>query len=276
MVQQGNSLESVAKRENWIEFGGALSEAMDNPSAYGLRTSNEVLKNIADLTGRRPHSLKNPLYVSRWLKEKHPEVYEAKPAWLGMTLVMYLMKIEELDAAEAKKITPKVFEGQMKQIELKAIFDDLRERKSDPSMTAGSIELSAPQRAQRFNDFVDDYLKRFGADFFEADNVTIQPGRVIDPISPDLVVNLSSGERVAVEVKSYRNRVDRHQFITTLGYLALIQKLVPEILMIVPEGSAYDLRRMNDLRDKLSLKGIRFATLPEKRAERATDLRVTE
>ncbi len=72
------------------------------------------------------------------------------------------------------------------------------------------------------------------------------------------------------------NTGNRRDIIGTLGHLALIEKLVPEILMIVPEGSAYDLRRMNDLRDKLFLKGIRFATLPEKRAERATDLRVSE
>lgn len=42
IAQQGNSLESVAERENWIEFGSALSAAMDNPAAYGLKTPNEV------------------------------------------------------------------------------------------------------------------------------------------------------------------------------------------------------------------------------------------
>lgn len=193
-----------------------------------------------------------------------------------MTLVMYLMKIEELDAAEAEKIAPKIFEGQMKQLELKAIFDSLRERKSDPSTAGGSIELSASQRAQGFNEIVEDYLQRYGADFFMSDSITIQPGRVIDPISPDLVVNLSSGDRVAIEVKSYRNRVDRHQVITILGQLALIQKLLPGFLMIVPKGSAYDLRKMCDLRDKLSSKGIRFAALPEKEAASAADLKVIE
>ncbi|WP_170791784.1 hypothetical protein [Ruegeria lacuscaerulensis] len=79
-----------------------------------------------------------------------------------------------------------------------------------------------------------------------------------------------------VAYEQAHNTGNRRDIIGTLGHLALIEKLVPEILMIVPEGSAYDLRRMNDLRDKLFLKGIRFATLPEKRAERATDLRVSE
>ncbi|MEH6478147.1 MAG: hypothetical protein V7727_20810 [Sneathiella sp.] len=274
MMQPSNNLDDVAKQDNWIAFGDALAQAMDNPGSYGLRSSREILQKVATIKGKRAHSLTNSVNASRWLKNYNPEIFALKPVWLGMTLVLFLMKIDEMDPEEAKKIAPKVFSGQSNQVDLKKEYDELRKNKVNAPSVEGSIELSAPQRAQLFNEVVENYLHRFGAEFFKSEKITIQPGRIVDPISPDLVVTLGAGQRVAIEVKSYRLRVDRHLAITTLGYLALIQKIVPEILMIVPEGSAYDLRKMIDLRDKLSLKGIQFATLPEKGAKQAGDLKV--
>lgn len=276
MTQQSNALEDVAKRENWIDFGAALGQAMNNPSHYGLRSANEVLQDVARIRGKRAHSLKNSVTASAWLKDKNPEIFGQRPAWLGMTLVLFLMKIEELDTKVAENIAARVFSGQSSQIELKQTYDELREKRKTATAAAGGIELSASQRARVFNDVVSNYLERFGTEFFNSKTINIQPGRIIDPISPDLVVTLDGEKRVAVEVKSYRNRVDRHLVVNTLGYLALIQKLVPEILMIVPEDSAYDLNKMIELRDKLSLSGIRFATMPEREASSADDLKVLE
>ena len=217
MVQQSNALEAVAKRENWIEFGAALRQAMDNPSLYGLRSANEVLQDVARIRGKRAHSLKNSVTASAWLEDKNPEIFEQRPAWLGMTLVLFLMKIEELDTKVAENIAVRVFSGQSGQIELKQIYDELRERRKVATTAGGGIELSASQRAQVFNDAVANYLERFGAEFFNSKTIKVQPGRIIDPISPDLVVTVDGERRVAVEIKSYRNRVDRHLVLNTLG-----------------------------------------------------------
>ncbi len=276
MAEKSGSLEGVAKRENWIELGEALSEAMSQPELYGLRTSSEVLQRVANIKGKQSDSLKKTVNVSAWLKQNYPDIFAARPPWLGMTLVMFLMKMNELDPSEAKKSAAEVFAGHSGQVALKKKYDELRKKRKQAPNSVTSTAISAPERAQQFETIVTDYFERFGAKLFNTSHVTILSGKVIEPVKPDLVVDCADGRRFAIETKSYRSQVNRRDIIGILGQLALIQKLVPEILMIVPEGSAYDLRRMNDLRDKLSLKGIRFATLPEKRAERATDLRVTE
>lgn len=273
IVQKSYSLDDVAKEENWIEFGNLLARVMEDPGSYGLRSPGEALQKIADIKGKRAHSLKNSMKASQWLKNNNPEVFDAKPVWLGMTLVMFLMKIDELDPLEAKNIAPKVFGGQSNQVELKQKYDELREKKRK-SASGGNIELSAPERGQLFNEEVEKYLEKFGAQLFKAEEVIVRPGKNIDPIGADLLITLKSGERIAVEVKSHRTRVDRHLAISTLGILALIQRNVPEVLMIAPEGSAYDFRKMIDLRNKLSLKGIRFATLPERGAAQLEDLKL--
>lgn len=273
-MQTRNSLEDVAKEENWIAFGDALGHAMENPGAFGLRSPSEVLQSVAKIRGKRAHSLKNAVDASKWLKNNNPEMFSARPKWLGMTLIMFLMKIHDLDPALAESVGQKVYSGQSGQIELKKEYDALRQKLAESSSSGASPNLSAPQRAQLFNDTVQKYLEEFGAEFFKAGPITVRPGKIIEPVSPDIVATLPSGEQIAIEVKPHRDRVDRHQIINNLGRLALLQKLLPEILMIVPEGSAYDLKKMADLRDKLSLKGISFATLPELGAERVSDLKV--
>jgi hypothetical protein len=273
---KSNGLEDVAKKESWVEFGEALEEAVDNPIKYGFRTPTEVLNRVAVLRGKRTHTLRNPLEAYKWLKKRHPNVEKERPAWLGMTLVLFLMKIEELDQATAEKLAPQVFGGQMRQVQLKAEFDRLRQERADEHAKADLSKLSSPQRAQIFDQTVFKFLMQYGPKVFGTESMQLKDGRSLGSLYPDYVVEIDNQPKVAIEINAYRQRVERQFTVNTLGYLWLLRKLVPEALLIVPQGSGYELNQLAKLRDEIGLDGIRFATLPETGAPRFEDLVVQE
>ncbi|WP_319545664.1 hypothetical protein [Ruegeria conchae] len=271
-----NGLEDVANKENWIDFGEALEEAVENPIKYGLRTPAEVLNKVAELRGKRSHTLRNPLEAYKWLNKRFPEVQRERPAWLGMTLVMFLMKIEELDRATAERLAPLVFGGQMRQVQLKAEFDRLRQERAERHSQADLSKLSSPQRAQIFDQTVFSFLRQYGPKMFGSENAVLKDGRSLGSLYPDYVIEVDGKPKVAVEINAHRTRVERQFTINTLGYLWLLRRLVPEALLVVPQDSGYDLKQLAKLRDEIGLDGIRFATLPEAGAKRFEDLVVQE
>ncbi|MDV7144762.1 hypothetical protein R3X27_18935 [Tropicimonas sp. TH_r6] len=275
-MQERNGLEGVAKRGNWIDFGDALAEAMQQPEVYGFKTPNEVIQHVAALRGKRPHTLKNPLESSLWLKKRFPEEHEKRKTGLGMTLVMFLMKIDELDATRAGELAPRVFEGLLGQVELKEIYDELRAKRNEGKLDGKPPSPSSIDRARAFDEEVKRFLNEYSEALFGGSRTKVQPGKGVDPISPDYVIEIDGKKRIAIEVRSFRARVDRHFMINTLGYLHLLQKLVPEVLLIVPESSGYDLRIVAELRDKLGLEGIRFATLPEQGGKHLEDFKTSD
>lgn len=275
-MQKSNGLEGVAKKDNWIDFGEALAEAVENPIKYDLRTSSEVLNLVAELRGKRAHTLRNPLEAYKWLKKRFPDVEKDRPAWLGMTLVMFLMKIEELDPTTAERLAPQVFGGQMRQVELKAEFDRLRQERAEKHSDTNLSKLSSPQRAQIFDQTVFSFLRVYGPKMFGSDNAMLKDGRSLGSLYPDYVIEVDGQPKVAVEINAHRTRVERQFAINTLGYLWLLRRLVPEALLVVPQESGYDLKHLAKLRDEIGLDGIRFATLPEAGAKRFEDLVVQE
>ncbi len=275
-MRKSNGLEDVAKKDNWIDFGEALAEAVENPIKYDLRTSSEVLNLVAELRGKRAHTLRNPLEAYKWLKKRFPDVEKDRPAWLGMTLVMFLMKIEELDPTIAERLAPQVFGGQMRQVELKAEFDRLRQERAEKHSDTNLSKLSSPQRAQIFDQTVFSFLRVYGPKMFGSDNAVLKDGRSLGSLYPDYVIEVDGKPKVAVEINAHRTRVERQFAINTLGYLWLLRRLVPEALLVVPQDSGYDLKHLAKLRDEIGLDGIRFATLPEAGARRFEDLVVQE
>lgn len=262
-MRMSNDLGDIARKENWIDLGDALATAMETPEAYGLRTSDEVLQHVASLRGRKPHTLKNPLSSSQWLKERYPDEHRKRPSWLGMTLVMFLMNIEELAPQKAAELAPSVFAGRLKQVDLKAIYDGLREKRDSGLLEGKAPARATALRAKAFEDRVLRFLTEHPEAVLANEGFNVQSGRSVGPIAPDFLIETSDGRKVAVEVKTFRSRVDRSLMINTLAQLHLMQKLVPEILMIVPKESGYNLETLAQLRQALNIDGIRVATLPE-------------
>lgn len=162
-----------------------------------------------------------------------------------------------------------VLAGIIGQVELKQIYDNIK----DHSVKTSSASMSVAQRSERFHDVVCEFVFLHKDKIFGPGVVVAETSRKKQLITADLTVTLDDTIVHAVEIKSYRSRVYSRYQIQLLANLSLAQKVYSNVLLIVPEESDHNLKRLRSYCDALKLEGLRFASLPEAGGHSFDDLK---
>lgn len=248
-------LQGLAKLDNWIAFGKALSAAMDDPAAYACSDPSHLLAAVAQIRGVDPSSLRNPLSAVNWMEKYAPEALEEGNQKVAMTGVLTLSQISILSSDLAENLAPRYLSGEMSRRQLQTALRDLE-------ASQGGRGVAAHERIKRrceFEDHVFRYLTQnpealeMGADV----EVVQSPRGALVP--SDFTV-LRNGTPIAViECKSHRNKLHRRYLVELLAMAALQTKVQQQAILVIPPTWGSSIEELLKLIQDLGLSSVRIA-----------------
>ncbi|WP_425044336.1 hypothetical protein [Primorskyibacter sp. S87] len=276
MELKKHKFEDLAKADNWITLGGWLNILSREFETYGFAYAQDAIQAVAEVRGTKAASLRNQMSAAAWLKKNYPNVYKRKPTWLGMMQVVLLSRLEAIDPVRAKEIAQGVFRGEVSQAEMKRILDDAQNKQPQSRQSQSRIRGGAQRRTHKFEKVVKEFLQENSKQFFGHDDIEVVDGRLLEPLGTDILVKVNAEPYCAVEIRGPRARIDPSYIVDQLARAALILRYVPHLIYAVPESLGHIIPQMIEMRDKLEIGGIFFATIPEKEKLEYGDFTVTD
>lgn len=255
-------LNGLAKLDNWVAFGKALSTAMDDPSAYGCSDPSHLLAAVAQIRGVDPSSLRNPLAAVNWMKKYAPEALDEENQKIAMTGVLLLSQISNLSNDLAESLAPRFFSGEMTRRQLQISLRNLE-------ATQGGRGVAAHERVKRRSEF-EDHVFRYLAQRPEAlelgADVEVVHSRREALVPSDFTV-LRNGTPIAViECKSHRNKLHRRYLVELLAMAALQTKVQKQAFLVIPPTWGSSIEELLKLIQDLSLSSVRIAVFGQDEA----------
>jgi hypothetical protein len=257
------ALEVIAAETNWLVFGRLLRAAMRAHEDYGFASSGDVISRVAELSGRDPSSLRNPLAAEAWMARHAPEKDPEETVRLAMTSVLLLGQIHAVSPEMATVLAPRVYAGTINRKELKTALEEAKQAEHAP----GGVGHERWHRTKSFEErafiFLCENLELLGVGPDASISARAEPG-----ILPYDFEIRSRGKAVAaVEVKAYRQKVTHRVQVEVLAVAALLSREFPEVLILTSKDWDRTMPAMARLRDELDLKAVRLATLDEEKAK---------
>jgi len=248
-------LQGLAKLDNWIAFGKALSAAMDDPAAYGYSDPSHLLAAVAQIRGVDPSSLRNPLAAVNWMKKYAPEALEEENQKVPMTGVLTLSQISILSSELAESLAPRFFSGELSRRQLQTSLRDLE-------ATQGGRGVAAHERVKRRSEF-EDHVFRFLTHKPEAlelgADVEVVHSRREALVPSDFTVLRNGTPIAAIECKSHRNKLHRRYLVELLAMAALQTKELQQAILVVPSTWGASIEELLNLIQDLGLSSVRIA-----------------
>ena len=217
-------LTAIAAEKDWFDVGRQLEAAMAEPKRFGCATSDDVLREVANLRGQHPESLKRTVRGARVLATHYPEAAGRGPEGPGLMHVLLLDQLRELGAPLTQHFKMEVLCGRVTQ---RALEQRVAEARAAAETKAGRGERPRPagHRRARSRDFeaaVRAFVEHYPELFCDDPSATVTSGYKVRPVPFDIA--LWSGDQLlcAIEVKSSNLRTHPKQIAEILGALELM------------------------------------------------------
>jgi hypothetical protein len=261
------ALEVIAAETNWLVFGRLLRAAMRAHEDYGFVSPGDVISRVAELSGRDPSSLRNPLAAEAWMRRHAPEIkpeQTGETVRLAMTNVLLLAQIHAVSPDMAKELAPRVYAGTINRKELKKALEEAKQAEHAP----GGVGHERWHRTRSFEERALTYLKEnLGVLGFSAE-ATIALRAEPRTVPYDFEVRVGDEVVAVAEVKAYRQKVTHRVQVETLAVAALLRREFPEVFVVASQDWERAMPSMARIRDELRLEGVRLATLQEDASHR--------
>ena len=258
------ALEVIAAETNWLVLGRLLRDAMRAHQDYGFVSQGDVISRVAELSGRDPSSLRNPLYAEAWVTRHAPEMKPEETIRCAMTSVLLLAQIHMVSPEKAEELAPRVYAGTIARKELKKALEEAKQAEHAP----GGVGHERWHRTRSFEERALTYLKEnLGVLGFSAE-ATIALRAEPRTVPYDFEIRVGDEVVAVAEVKAYRQKVTHRVQVETLAVAALLRREFPEVLVVASQDWERAMPSMARIRDELHLKGVRLATLHEDTSDR--------
>ncbi len=258
------ALEVIAAETNWLAFGRLLRAAMRAHEDYGFISPGDVISRVAELSGRDPSSLRNPLSAEAWIARHAPEMNPEETNRFAMTSVLLLAQIHGVSPGMAQELAPRVYAGRLTRKALKKALEEAKQAEHAP----GGVGHERWHRTRAFEDRAFEFLKENLALLGFSAGATI--GLRAEPRTVPYDFEIRVGDEVVAvaEVKAHRQKVTHRVQVETLAVAALLRREFPEVLLVASQDWERAMPSMARIRDELHLKGVRLATLHEDTSDR--------
>ncbi|MFD2741284.1 hypothetical protein ACFSUD_17030 [Sulfitobacter aestuarii] len=248
------SLSELAKIENWIAFGKALTLALDNPERYGFTEVSHLLAHVAKLRGVEEASLRNPLAAVKWMKDNAPKALSEENAKIPMTGVLTLSQISSVSSHLADELSPAFFSGRMPRRQLEIA---LRRAEAEQGLRVpGHARM---KQAVGFEEEVFRFLRDSPAKLGLGHNVEVVRTKRDAVIPSDFTVLRDAAVVALVECKSHRRTLHRRYLVETLAMAALRASNRAHSIIVVPASWGRSIQELADLCRDLSISGVSIA-----------------
>lgn len=248
------SLEEIAETRNWVAFGKALSDALDDPVRYGFADASQLLVHVAKLRGVETASLRNPIAAIKWMKENAPEALAEENVKISMTGVLTLSQISIVSKHLADELAPKFFSGRIPRRQLEIALR--RAEAEQGHRIAGHDRM---KRAVGFEEEVYQLLRESPAALGLGHDVKVVRTNRVTVIPSDFTVMRDDTVVALVECKSHRRTLHRRYLVETLAMAALRASPRTNSILVVPASWGRSIQELSDLCRDLRISGVRIA-----------------
>lgn len=248
--------EEVAAETNWLARAAKIRGALEKAGCR-ISYSDAYIAKVAEIVGKSAESFRPDLTAEGFLRNYAPEVHAMVPAHISMTSVLLLAQIHAISPSDCEKIAPRVFNGDATRAEVRAVFDATKEKCG----AQGGVGHERWHRDNGFSRLVKRFLEGNLSMFGDWEDPTVRPCRKQQTVPCDLELWSGRQQRVAVEVKGYRQKITHRYQVELLGVASLLLREFSEVLIIAPDEWARSMPEVANVRNKLRLKSVRLATL---------------
>jgi hypothetical protein len=258
------ALEVIAAETNWLVFGRLLRAAMRAHEEYGFVSPGDVISRVAELSGRDPSSLRNPLSAEAWIGRHAPEMKPEETNRFAMTSVLLLAQIHAVSPGMAQDLAPRVYAGTLTRKELKKALEEAKQAENAP----GGVGHERWHRTRALEDRAFAFLKENLA--LLGFNSEASLGLRAEPRTVPYDFEIRVGDEVVAvaEVKAYRQKITHRVQVETLAVAALLRREFPEVFVVTSKDWERAMPTMARIRDELHLEGIRLVSLQENTLDR--------
>jgi hypothetical protein len=256
-------LTAIAAEKDWFDVGRQLEAAMAEPKRFGCATSDDVLREVANLRGQHPESLKRTVRGARVLATHYPEAAGRGPAGPGLMHVLLLDQLRELGAPLTQHFKMEVLSGRVTQRALEQRVAEARAA-AETKAERGERPRPAGHRRARSRDFeaaVREFVEHYPELFCDDPSATVTSGYKVRPVPFDIA--LWSGDQLlcAIEVKSSNLRTHPKQIAEILGALQLMTHVAPRVWLVIAPEWEQNLSALQEVHRKLKLNTMNVGVL---------------
>jgi hypothetical protein len=262
-------LTAIAAEEDWFDVGRQLEAAMAEPKRFGCATSDDVLREVANLRAQHPESLKRTVRGARVLATHYPEAAGRGPEGPGLMHVLLLDQLRELGAPLTQHFKMEVLSGRVTQRALEQRVAEARAA-AETKAERGERPRPAGHRRARSRDFeaaVREFVEHYPELFCDDPSATVTSGYKVRPVPFDIA--LWSGEELvgAIEVKSSNLRTHPKQIAEIVGSLHLLTYIARQVWLVVAPQWEYNLPNLSEVHASLRLNPMKLAVLKTKKGD---------